>query len=111
MQAGNYDEAAINKKIDQAIKQNKVMMFSFVRCPFCIKAKNLLKEQNIPFEVIEVDQVPEGMAIRAELANRTGRTSVPNIWINGKNIGGFNDGTPGLNPLFQSGELLKLVKA
>jgi glutaredoxin 3 len=111
MQAGDYDAAAINATIDSYINANTVMMFSFLRCPFCLKAKALLTEQGVPFKVIEVDQMgPEGMAIRAELGNRTGRTSMPSIWIKGECIGGFNDGSPGLNPLNQSGKLLSMVK-
>lgn len=110
LQAGNYDSAAINKQIDDLLASNKVVVFSFVRCPFCVKAKGLLNELNIPFKAIEVDQIPEGMALRAELANRTGRTSVPSIWIDGQFIGGMNDGNPGLGPLHAQGKLLPLVQ-
>ncbi|KAK3243156.1 hypothetical protein CYMTET_47175 [Cymbomonas tetramitiformis] len=47
-----------------------------------------------------------------ELAKLTGRTSVPNIWIGGENIGGCNDGSPGLMPLVNEGKLEeKLAKA
>ncbi len=52
----------------------------------------------------------EGYALRAELAARTGRTSVPNIWIKGESIGGCNDG-PGILTLQASGELLPKLKA
>ena len=47
---------------------------------------------------------PDGAALVAELGAATGRTSIPHIFIGGRSIGGFNDGTPGLRPLIASGE-------
>ena len=41
------------------------------------------------------DMGDKGKALRAELAERTGRTSVPNIFISGEGIGGCNDGGMG----------------
>ncbi len=38
------------------------------RCPFCVKAKNALKGMNAKFVAIELDQMPDGAALRAELA-------------------------------------------
>ena len=62
------------------------------------------------YEVVELDQIEEGKAIRAEMADVIGRTSVPAIWIGGAFIGGCNDGpTGGLVKLNESGELRSLL--
>jgi len=65
----------------------------------------------VKYEVLELDVDPEGKAIRAEMADFLGRTSVPAIWIGGTFIGGCNDGpTGGLVKLSESGELNGLLK-
>ncbi|GHP04091.1 hypothetical protein PPROV_000284500 [Pycnococcus provasolii] len=54
---------------------------------------------------------PDGMAIRAELAGKIGRTSVPAIFVAGEFIGGCNDGgAGGLMPLSRSGDLDKFLE-
>lgn len=108
-QAGNYDVEATRAMMDKYIQDNPVMVFSFSTCPFCVKAKKILDETGAKYEAIELDQLPEGYAIRAELAEKTGRTSMPNIWINGKSIGGCNDG-PGIITLQANGSLLAMLE-
>ena len=62
-------------------------------------------------QAIELDQMgQEGKAIRAELAVKTGRTSMPNIWISGTSVGGCNDG-PGVVTLNKEGKLQPMLKA
>ena len=56
---------------------SSVTMYSFTTCPFCKRAKDILNEIGAEYEVMELDVVPEGKAIRAELGDRTGRTSMP----------------------------------
>lgn len=60
--------------------------------------------------MVELDQVEDGMALRAELGQLVGRTSVPAIWIDGDFIGGCNDG-PGLLTLDREGTLDTKLKA
>ena len=57
-------------------------------CPFCIRAKMLLSNRGIDFSEIKVDGDPE---LRADMARRAGRTSVPQIWIGETHVGGFDD--------------------
>ncbi|CAL8462897.1 g2431 [Coccomyxa elongata] len=109
-QAGQYDEAAISGKVDAYIKDNPVVVFSWSRCPFCIKAKRELDNLNAKYLALELDTMADGNAIRSELAKRTNRTSMPNIWINGEGIGGCNDG-PGLMTLQRKGELVPMLKS
>ncbi|GAB4819097.1 hypothetical protein N2152v2_006143 [Parachlorella kessleri] len=108
--AGDYDQGATKSKIDKLIADNPVMVFSWSGCPYCKKAKALLDEVGAKYTALELDQIDDGKAIRAELARQTGRTSVPNIWISGQNVGGCNDG-PGVATLNNKGELKPMLKA
>lgn len=59
---------------------------------------------------VELDQMgAEGMQIRAELAERTKRTSMPNIFIGCQGVGGCNDG-PGIMTLKGQGELAPMLE-
>ena len=102
----DYDVEAVNTRIDNFVSDHPVAMFSFSTCPFCRRAKDLLDEKGVWYKVIELDELEgnAGNEIRANLGRKTGRTSVPSIFIGGKYIGGCNDG-PGLLPLDKSGEL------
>ena len=78
---------------------------------FCKKAKAVLDEMKVPYTAYELNEMgDEGKALRAELAERTGRTSVPNTFISGESIGGCNDG-PGLMTLKANGELDTMLRA
>ncbi|KAL7500305.1 hypothetical protein ACHAWT_008248 [Skeletonema menzelii] len=110
--AGDYDSAAVRSKIDNLISDNDVLMFSFTTCPFCIKAKATLDEKGAKYTVLELDQIPDGKAIRAEMGDMLGRTSVPAIWIKGTFIGGCNDGPMGgINTLNSNNQLDDMLKA
>lgn len=108
---GEYDSEALNGQINAYIKQNKVISFSWENCPFCRKANAKLAELLEPsqYMILQIDQMPQGKAIRYELSQKTGRTSVPQIWINQQFIGGCNDG-PGLFTLEKEGKLLPMLK-
>jgi len=108
---GDYDRDAVNARIEGFVEDHPVAIFSFSTCPFCRRAKDLLDEKGIRYEALELDELDgnAGNEIRASLGRKTGRTSVPSIFIGGKYIGGCNDG-PGLVPLDNSGELDLLLK-
>lgn len=95
--AGDFDEEAVGSLIERFVAGNSVAMFSFTTCPFCRRAKDFLDEKGIKYNVIELDELEgnKGNEIRALLGRKTGRTSVPCIFIGGTCIGGCNDG-PGL---------------
>lgn len=114
--AGDYDEAAVKARLDGLIADSitGVLMLSFVKWPFCIKAKAVLDAKGAKYTVLELDVDPEGKAIRAEMADVVGRTSVPAIWIGGDFIGGCNDGPSeygGLNTIDESGKLDQMLAA
>jgi len=109
--AGDFDVASVDARLDGLVAPRGVVMFSFTSCPFCKAAKEALDVQGATYRVVELDTMPEGAALRARLGARTGRTSVPSIWIGGEFIGGLNDGSPGLLPLQASGELEAQLRA
>jgi GrxC family glutaredoxin len=66
----------------------RVKLYTTASCPFCIRAKRLLEARGIPFEEIDVgnDDV-----LREEIMQRTGRRTVPQIFIDERSIGGFEE--------------------
>ena len=89
-----------------------IVMYSFMDCPWCVAAKQLLQEHYPGIDVLVVELEPLGILgkqVRAELALWTGRTSMPCIIVQGRPIGGFTDGAPycgpGLQVLHESGRL------
>lgn len=77
-----------------------------------MKAKEVLDQKAAKYTVVELDQDSDGKAIRAELGDIIGRTSVPAIWINQQFVGGCNDGPMGgIVALDESGKLDGLLKS
>lgn len=93
--AGDYDQAAVRARLNSLINDNPVFMLSFTTCPYCVKAKAVLDAKGTKYTVVEADVDSDGKALRAELGELEGRTSVPAIWIGGKFVGGCNDGPMG----------------
>ncbi|AIZ35175.1 glutaredoxin 3 [Pseudomonas sp. K1(2024)] len=81
-----------------------VIVYSSDYCPYCMRAKQLLASKNVAFEEIRVDGKPQ---LRAEMAQKAGRTSVPQIWIGSTHVGGCDD----LFALERSGKLDALLEA
>lgn len=66
-----------------------VVMYTKTYCPYCTGAKALLKDKGVAFTEINIEREP---ARRAEmLAKSEGRTTVPQIFVNGRGLGGFDD--------------------
>lgn len=83
----------------------KVEIYTKMMCGFCVRAKKLLEMKKIPFEEISVDF---GGAKKAEMVQRAGgRTTVPQIFINGRHIGGCDE----LMTLEYQGKLDELLAA
>ena len=66
----------------------RVVIFSITGCPFCKRAKALLRSNNIPFYDVNLEKYPER---RHEMQDRTGRTSVPQVFFNSHHVGGWDD--------------------
>ena len=67
---------------------NPVIMYSTAVCPFCVMADRLLTSKGVQIEKIRVDQFPER---RQEMMQRTGRRTVPQIYIGETHVGGYDD--------------------
>ena len=66
-----------------------VEMFTTAVCPYCVAAKNLLKQKGFDYTEIRIDTDP---LRRDEMLSRTGgRRSVPQIFVYGVHVGGFED--------------------
>ena len=66
-----------------------VLMYCTAACPFCQSAERLLEKKGVTdIEKVRVDLQP---ALRAEMMKRSGRRTVPQIWIGGRHIGGCDD--------------------
>jgi glutaredoxin 3 len=83
----------------------KVLMYTTAACPFCQSAERLLAGKGVPdIEKIRVDLQP---ARRAEMTQKSGRRTVPQIWIGERHVGGCDD----LYALEREGKLDPLLKA
>jgi len=81
----------------------RVQVYTMGSCPFCVRAKRLLRARGIPYDEIDVGGDAEA---RADLVRRTGRRTVPQIFIDGRAIGGFAE----LATLDARAELDRLVE-
>ena len=80
-----------------------IIMYSTEVCPYCIRAEQLLKRRGVTeIEKIRIDLQPELRIARVE---KTGRRTVPQIFIDGLHVGGYDD----LAALDQAGELNALL--
>jgi glutaredoxin 3 len=80
-----------------------VLMYSTGVCPYCIMAERLLLSRGVTeIEKIRVDLNPQ---IRDEMMQKTGRRTVPQIYIGDTHVGGFDD----LSALDRAGKLNDLL--
>jgi glutaredoxin 3 len=80
-------------------------MYATGWCPYCGRARELLQQKGVALEEIDVDAVPTA---RAEMMSRSGRGTVPQIFIGATHVGGCDDlleldARGGLDKLLQSG--------
>jgi glutaredoxin 3 len=83
---------------------NTVRMYTTQVCPFCVRAKALLKQRGV--EAIDEIRVDLNPAERDQMVQRTGRRTVPQIFIGDTHVGGCDD----LMALDQRGGLLPLLQ-
>jgi glutaredoxin 3 len=81
----------------------RVELYTTQSCPFCVRAKRLLQARRVPYDEVDVGDDAE---LRADVVRRTGRRTVPQIFIDGRSIGGFEE----LAALDARGELTSLVE-
>lgn len=66
----------------------EVILYTTPFCPYCIRAKSLLDAKRVQYRDIDVGADP---GLRLEMMERSGRRTVPQIWIGEQHIGGFDD--------------------
>ena len=79
-----------------------VVMYTTSWCPYCERARKLLARKNVTFEEIDLDSAPEK---RAEMQQKSGRRTVPQIFIGDTHVGGSDD----LHALEDAGKLDALL--
>ncbi len=83
----------------------RVEIYTTPLCPYCRRAKRLLRAKGVAFEEIDLWRQPQR---RAEMVARAGgRTTVPQIFVNGRHVGGCDE----LHALEARGELDALLAA
>ncbi|MFZ2302050.1 MAG: glutaredoxin 3 [Gallionella sp.] len=81
----------------------RVLMYCTATCPYCVRAEQLLQRKGVrEIEKIRVDLQPE---LRVAMMEKTGRRTVPQIYIGDAHIGGYDE----LASLDHAGELDKLL--
>lgn len=65
-----------------------VIMYSTAFCPYCMRARMLLTSKGVEIKEILLDKEPQ---YRSEMESRSGRTSVPQIFIDDYHVGGYDE--------------------
>lgn len=81
----------------------KVKLYIWETCPYCMNAKFLLQNLNIPFEAEVIAGKPK---VKEALIEKTGHRTVPYVFIGDEFIGGFSE----LNRMAEDGTLLEKLK-
>ena len=81
----------------------QVLMYCTEICPYCVRAEQLLRAKGVTeIEKVRVDLQPE---LRVAMMEKTGRRTVPQIYIGAYHVGGYDD----LASLDRNGELARLL--
>ena len=84
---------------------SKVLMYCTAVCPYCVRAEQLLQRKGVrEIEKVRVDLQPE---LRVAMMEKAGRRTVPQIYINGEHIGGYDE----LASLDHDGQLDELLES
>lgn len=94
---GASDDVSVKAENSQTI-----VMYATRFCPYCMRARGLFQNKGWDYEEISVDANPE---LRAEMMEKSGRHTVPQIWIGDQHVGGCDD----LFRLEVAGQLDELV--
>ena len=80
-----------------------IVMYTTAYCPYCVNAERLLESKGVTeINKIRIDEDPD---LRMQMMEKTGRRTVPQIYINAQHVGGFDD----LRALDLAGELEPLL--
>ncbi|CAL9060774.1 glutaredoxin-C8-like [Musa acuminata AAA Group] len=104
---GLSDASAAKKVafVKKTVSSHDIVIFSKSYCPYCRKAKAVFKELKKEPYVVELDQREDGYEIQDALSEMVGRRTVPQVFIQGKHLGGSDDTVEA----YESGKLLTLI--
>uniref|UniRef100_A0A0C9S8Y1 TSA: Wollemia nobilis Ref_Wollemi_Transcript_2500_1033 transcribed RNA sequence n=1 Tax=Wollemia nobilis TaxID=56998 RepID=A0A0C9S8Y1_9CONI len=106
--ASGSSGAELQESIKTHITQNPVVIYSKTWCPYCQEVKGLFQELGVKPFVVELDELGTGeRQMQDALKGLTEQSTVPNIFVGGKHIGGCSD----TMDLHQNGELTSLLSA
>ena len=77
--------------IDIHLRSSQLVVFSKTTCGYCVVAKEAIRKLSMEPLVIELDIHNNGKELQKALFDRTGRFTVPSVWINKECIGGCNE--------------------
>ncbi|CAL5441072.1 unnamed protein product [Camellia sinensis] len=80
-------ETALSK-VKEIVTSSPVVVFSKTYCGYCNQVKKLLSQLGASYKVIELNVENDGSVTQSALAEWTGQTTVPNVFIGGKHVGG-----------------------
>ncbi|KAL7587892.1 hypothetical protein Lser_V15G38177 [Lactuca serriola] len=100
----NAEESSVDF-VKKTVSSHPIVIFSKSYCPYCKRAKGVFKELNKKPYVIELDEREDGGKIQNALGELVGRRTVPQVFINGKHLGGSDDTIEA----YESGELAELL--
>jgi glutaredoxin 3 len=92
--------------VQAQIAASPVVVYSKSYCPYCARTKTLLTELGATFAVVELDEVAGGSEQQDALEELTGQSTVPNVFVGGKSIGGNSD----VRKLHKAGNLAPLLQ-
>jgi len=81
----------------------KVQLFTKKQCPYCVSAKALLARKGVAYEEIDVEHDEER---RAWLVEASGQRTVPQVFVDGRSLGGFSD----IDALDRQGKLDSILR-
>jgi glutaredoxin 3 len=83
--------------VDEALAAGGVTLFGKSGCPFCKKTKKALLSIGVHPTVVELDEIDGGAKVQKKLEEITGKATVPNVWLDGKFIGGSEEVIAGVD--------------
>jgi len=98
-------ESAAAQFVKKAIDSHTVVIFSKSYCPYCRRAKGVFHSLEQEVHVIELDERAGGWRIQNAVSRISGRRTVPQVFIDGKHLGGSDDTVEA----YESGKLAKLL--
>ncbi|KAF2573660.1 hypothetical protein F2Q70_00000522 [Brassica cretica] len=78
----------VMNKAKEIVSEYPVVVFSKTYCGYCQRVKQVLTQLGATFKVLELDEMSDGGEIQSALSEWTGQSTVPNVFIKGKHIGG-----------------------